>query len=100
MSSHVENDICANPTYQLLVTPNDDYCFLYNIYCRLSQKNDSSVGGVDSMLTYTHTLYFTLNPLFQGWLKSAILGRGSSYKDLISFGLKSRGVSTWPKFPY
>ena len=27
----------------------------------------------------------------QGWLKSAILGRGSSYKDFIFFGLKSRG---------
>ena len=26
----------------------------------------------------------------QGWLKSTILGRGSSYKDLIFFGLKSR----------
>ena len=27
----------------------------------------------------------------QGWLKSAILGRGSSYKDFVFFGLKSRG---------
>ena len=27
----------------------------------------------------------------QGWLKSVILGRGSSYKDLIFFGHKSRG---------
>ena len=27
----------------------------------------------------------------QGWLKSAILGRGSSYRDFIFFGLKSRG---------
>ena len=29
--------------------------------------------------------------IHQGWLKSAILGRGSSYKDFIFFGLKSRG---------
>ena len=29
----------------------------------------------------------------QGWLNSAILGRGSSYKDFIFFGLKSRGGS-------
>ena len=27
----------------------------------------------------------------QGWLKSAIQGRGSSYKELIISGLKSRG---------
>ena len=32
-------------------------------------------------------------PREQGWLKSAILERGSSYKDLIFFGLKSRGGS-------
>ena len=29
----------------------------------------------------------------QGWLKSAILGKGSSYNDFVFFGLKSRGGS-------
>ena len=34
---------------------------------------------------------FTKLAYFQGWLKSVILGRGSSYKDLIIYRLKSRG---------
>ena len=45
-------------------------------------------------ITQTYSIHFN-----QGWIKSVILGRGSSYKDLIFFGLKSRGgVVTYRNF--